>query len=76
MSNNNTVPKPENPTQSLNSIVNTKSEIIADTKLKLIYRHNVGTHCRHKMGTNSPIESRNSITITKTCAKILMSHRL
>ena len=76
MSNNNTVPKPENPTQSPNSIVNTKPEIIADTKLKLIYRHKAGTHCRHKIGTNSPTQSRNSITITKTGAKIPMSHRL
>ena len=60
MSNNNTVPNPENQTQG--------HMTVTDTRTKL--------NRQHKAGTNLPTRSRNSITITKMRAKTPMSHRL
>ena len=56
MSNNNIVTKPENPTQCYMTVVDTKLELIAYTKPKLIYLHKAGTHCQHKAEINLPTQ--------------------
>ena len=74
MSNNNIVPKSENPTQGHMTLTDTKPKLINKA------RTNLPTQSWNSSPKHSWNSSANSklklITITKTGAKIPMSHRL